>query len=480
MNTITQIYKNIIKNRLKDKINSLTDNMVDIIVDSIGKESSDDYVSIVSTIEKSEREMISSTLTSIFEGLDENYKISKERLKFYVINKSNVPRSIITLFGDITFKRTYYQSRLDGTLHFILDEMLNLPKYDRYDPIVKAYAIDNYTKTNQSISGKITGNQISSIDDLINKDKLNSIPRQSIYNWINTWNEPTVEYKRRETPDTLYVMIDEKFIGCQDKPNDIMVKSYVIFESIEHVSKNRNKLVNRLAFNTSSNCPWVEFTDFLYKIYDSKKIKKIYILSDGGKWITSNIDELRMENNMTIKHLLCEFHFKQSINRITTVEDERKLIFSLFKTYSKKNFFKVLNTYKEKYKDKADTIEKQITYIHNYYHSIKDMLNSNIGSSMESHISHIIASPFSSRPKGYSSLRIDKYLKINDYVNNGINIFKLYLSSYDNPPASNDKTIHRVNISTDDNPYSKTISLPIVSQGHVNKTFWSLKGISYI
>ena len=36
MNTITQIYKNIIKNRLKEKINTLTDNMIDTIVDSIG------------------------------------------------------------------------------------------------------------------------------------------------------------------------------------------------------------------------------------------------------------------------------------------------------------------------------------------------------------------------------------------------------------------------------------------------------------
>ena len=43
------------------------------------------------------------------------------------------------------------------------------------------------------------------------------------------------------------------------------------------------------------------------------------------------------------------------------------------------------------------------------------MLALNIGSSMESHISHLIASFFSSRPKGFSTKRIEKYIKLNDY-----------------------------------------------------------------
>ena len=58
------------------------------------------------------------------------------------------------------------------------------------------------------------------------------------------------------------------------------------------------------------------------------------------------------------------------------------------------------------------------------------MLNFNIGSSMESHISHLIAFFFSSRPKGFSTKTIDKYLLLNDYKNNNINIFNLYLKTY--------------------------------------------------
>ena len=79
----------------------------------------------------------------------------------------------------------------------------------------------------------------------------------------------------------------------------------------------------------------------------------------------------------------------------------------------------------------TDKIEKNYNYILNNYNSIKYEVENNIGSSMESHISHCIANMFLSRPKSYSSVRINKYLEINDYKNNHLNIFNLYLNSYE-------------------------------------------------
>lgn len=50
-------------------------------------------------------------------------------------------------------------------------------------------------------------------------------------------------------------------------------------------------------------------------------------------------------------------------------------------------------------------------------------MENNIGSLMESHISHCIANMFLSRHKGYPYKNINKYLEINDYKNNYLNIF---------------------------------------------------------
>ena len=58
------------------------------------------------------------------------------------------------------------------------------------------------------------------------------------------------------------------------------------------------------------------------------------------------------------------------------------------------------------------------------------MKDREIRSSMESHISHYVADYFGSRPKGFSRKRIEKYIKLQEYKANGINIMDLYLQSY--------------------------------------------------
>ena len=241
MYTIPYFLKDELKNRLISKVSIFSNNFVDNIVDDLTNPNiQNKYIDIISTIHRDTRKLIADIIKDIFECLDNKYKESEDRKKFYTINKSNVERTITTIFGDVTFKRTYYLSKIDDEPHFILDEALNLPKYDRYDPIVKGMAVDLYSKTNLSLSGQIIGNTLTDLPNLGNNEALKTIPRQSVYNWIKDWNNPKIKFKERETPKILYVMSDEKFIGCQDQDNDIMIKSFVVFEGVEHVSKGRN------------------------------------------------------------------------------------------------------------------------------------------------------------------------------------------------------------------------------------------------
>ena len=104
------------------------------------------------------------------------------------------------------------------------------------------------------------------------------------------------------------------------------------------------------------------------------------------------------------------------------------------------------------------------------------MLKLDIGSSMESHISHLIAAFFSSRPKGFSTNRIYQYLKLNDYKNNGINIFNLYMSSYKNTEVVNVNEEH-VNINIFDD--TKSSNITILNEGHVTPTYRALYDIAH-
>ena len=156
---------------------------------------------------------------------------------------------------------------------------------------------------------------------------IKDIPRQSIYNWIKNWYVPNIIPKSVNTPETLYVMADEKYIGAQDIKKDIMVKSFVAFEDIKTISKNRRMLVNRNVFSHYGDKPWIAFMDFIAMKYDFDKIKHVCLLGDGASWIKSGTNELRLSQNNSVKFYLFEFHFKQAIHHITSDSDNPFVFF---------------------------------------------------------------------------------------------------------------------------------------------------------
>lgn len=477
MYTIPYFLKDLLKKRLNNAFSSFSQIIIDNIVSCLtNPNDKNKYISVISEIQEQSKLLIVKIIADIFESFDEQYKYSSNRKLYYNINKSNVSRTITTLFGEVTFKRTYYQSKIDNSLHFVLDEALNLPKNDRYDPIIKAMAINTYSKTNMSLSGQIIGEQLTDISNLGDNDAIRTIPRQSIFNWIKDWNNPKIKFNERTTPKIIYVMGDEKYIGCQNQENDIMIKSFVVFEGVEQVSKGRRRLVNRTIINIISKQPWIEFSDILFEMYDSTKIEKIYLLGDGANWIKEGIKELKMEPTMEIKHLLCEFHYKQAIHHITTDELEREILLLSVNTSIKKDFSNLVNEIIRNNPNRKEIIEKKRNYIINNYTAIKDMLASDIGSSMESHISHYVANMFGSRPKGYSTSNIQKYLDISNYSNNNFNVFSIYLNTYSNTESItlNEKEI---NYSTIEKNIGSNI--PIINNGRCNAKLDALNKLAH-
>lgn len=435
MNSITYFYKNLLKKRLKENILSVTDTFADEIINSLTSEdNSSKYFSLVSTVQDQTRNLILKVLVDTFEEIDNAYAISHERKAKYYINKSKVKRTLVTPFGEITFSRNYYVSKLNKSKLFFIDYAFGLPKYDHYDPIVKGMAIDKAVSLDQAKAGREIGEQISVLKSLCLDRKLLHISRQSVHNWINKWKTPKSIYKPVNTPKTLYVMADEKFLGCQDLDGDIMSKCMIAFERVEKVGKHRNALKNKTVMTVYGSNPWGQFIDVLGQKYDFDKIENIKLIGDGGNWINSGISELKMSPNTSVERLLCEFHFKQAIHHITTNEDLRKELLDIFANKTKGEFeAKVLDILSNITEAKRrETINKKLNYILRNYKAIKAMIDSPIGSSMESHISHYIASMFASRPKGFSSEKINHYLMLNDYRINGVNIFNLYLQSYNN------------------------------------------------
>ena len=99
------------------------------------------YISLLSNIDESLCNIAKNTLISIIESLDKAYLISNERMSKYHI-KSYHQRTIMTVFGEVTFQRTFYKSRINNKSFCYIDRLLGLKKYDYFDPYLKALIIE--------------------------------------------------------------------------------------------------------------------------------------------------------------------------------------------------------------------------------------------------------------------------------------------------------------------------------------------------
>ena len=112
----------------------------------------------------------------------------------------------MTIFGEITFKRTFYESKIDGSSYCFLDRYLGLHKYDYFHPYIKSliihYASDNSFSKTASFINDLIGNRIYT------NEKFSLLNRQTVRNIV--FNEPisTHEPIELETPEILYIIAD--------------------------------------------------------------------------------------------------------------------------------------------------------------------------------------------------------------------------------------------------------------------------------
>ena len=479
MYIIPYFLENEAKKLLKVKLSEFINDVTTDLLDNIFRYNSDNkYENLMLNLEKSTRKNILKVIVDTFKILDDLYLKSDDRKKQFNICVKKCHRSIVTIFGILEFDRVYYYDKNDRKKHFyFIDSLFHLPEYDRYDKIIKGIAIDNAIATNQKKGAETTSNQINSILSYLNNNQPINISRQDIYNWLDKWNVPNIEYSVIESDsDTLYIMIDEKYIHEQLKiyfkedtkietktteqikkeftnfmnwlsnpnkqlllpitktksKNFIMSKAFITFTDI--ITKGKRRILNnKFTFLTTGKNPWNEFMDTIPKIFDFKKFKNIKVLSDAGSWILAGTSNLKLFCENVIIPCLCEFHVKQKINRSTKDETLRKKLWECIDNDDKTSFCSIFKTIlKDKDSKRTKTLKSYRHYIISHWNSIKEMKKSKYKSSMESHISHDIAKPFSYEPKAYSTRHIQKLVKLQEYKLNGINILNLYLNSCNN------------------------------------------------
>lgn len=403
------------------------------------------YYTLINDLDKFSDSFMKDVLKSYFEYIDEVFFDSSYRKNFCSSKGFYERKNYVTLFGEITFKRRYYFDKLTNKYFFFTDLFLGLPKRKHFDPFVCSEIVDSSTQNSYSKAGKTVANKIGNrINNNIN------ISRATARNIVMGFNYQLDEEQELKRIKRLFVMLDEKFVGSQfNNGKDHMIKAAVIFEDtkLEYKTKkkidsiDRYRLVNAHTCASIDNSLTLDVVDYIYSHYDTEYLDEICFMGDCAKWIKSFPKSCWFKFNEHIKNTFSMdgFHFAQALKHLTTNKMEHwyNALNHAVKTNNPDLFRRLCLRFASENKYRESTIINKMEYILNNWDERQLYQNNNyLKCSMESHISHMFADIFTSRPKAYSKNGLDKLLKLRLLKINGTDIKKLYLINVGFTPDS--------------------------------------------
>lgn len=394
------------------------------------------YIGFMNNLDSFNQSLITDIIKAYLEYIDEIFFNSSYR-KNFCTSKGFYKRTILTLFGEITYKRRYYYDNKTKERFYFTDYFLNLPKRKYFDPFICSEICNEASSSSYSKSGKIVS---AKIGKRINNNI--DISRASSRNIVMQFNiNENYDYDERKV-ERLFVMLDEKFIGSQfNNGNDHMIKAAVIFENTELVYKSKKKKssMDRYRLINSHVCASIDnkllnnTVNYIYNTYDVDYIKEIVFMGDCALWI-KNFPRSHWFNfrpKTSVKFAMDGFHFAQALNNLTTQKfpDVKAALNECVLKNNKEDFIRLCNEFSDLYPERSETIENKKNYILNNWNARQlYQNNSYMKCSMESHISHVFADIFTARPKAYSEKGLRQLLKLRLLKANGKNIKELYLN----------------------------------------------------
>ena len=397
-----------------------------------------DFLAFMETISVYGEEFIRKFIVSFLEKMDLNFRNSSDRVAKYYVKQTRY-RTIVTMYGAISFKRTEYVSRLDGKPYIYIDSKLHLDSRIRYAPDVRAKIYSNYGDCKSMAEvGRNIGDTI--VAKYHNGDPNDfAIPRQTIQRILRDTKEVRILSDNKKDVDILNIMLDEKWIPGQHNPNNngenkgIMTKAATIYEGFikaDNSSTKRNKLTGCTYYSSYDK----DFSNELIGLIDSKynleSVKEINFMSDGAIWIKEVGNNLKFPNIKT-NIGLCKFHTGQALDRITRDEQIYDKAYDYLIHKDLKNFKELIEILKKENPTKAEKIDTNAEYLKKHVNEIITMNKLKVPCAMEQVISHHLASQFTCIAKAYSPKNINYYTSNRDAYRNGYNMKLIYARAND-------------------------------------------------
>lgn len=310
-------------------------------------------------------------------------------------------RQVLTLLGELEYRRTYYKRR-DGTYCHPIDALAGVAANEKVSGGVSLALVESavgmsYAKSAQAV----TGGQVS---------------RQTVLHKIRAGvAEPAPCGKRRKVP-VLHVDADEDHVHLQTGQSAVVplvsVYEEVIYRGKRGACKN---IVHYSEFGKRPTELWEEVLTDLERRYDLSDTK-IYLHGDGAAWIKQGLEWLpgsvfvldRYHKNKALKHLV------SGIDRLSGCQYEH-LARKAAEYADREGLQRLQNKMLQRWPERAKSISESMSYLQDNLDAIsilKTDTQAAKGGATEPHISTILSARLSSRPMGWSKKTLERLVPL--------------------------------------------------------------------
>ena len=381
--------------------------------------------------------------TMVQEINDQIRTMPERKRKWHVEHKGD-GKTLTTSLGDIIFFKTLYKSKAEkdeeGTplSCYLIDKVLGIDPNQTMTEDVMANVYKEAVQTSYRKAGEAASPE--GITKGAVKDLLHAIK------FPPNFRIPMV----KKVVDYLYIDADEDHyhLQFQNKKGDLernengykcngaINKMIYVFEGIEPEApkSKRNRLINPHYFcrgeEQANKDLWKEVFDYIDATYDLSKVKKIYVNSDGGRWIKTGYRGLA-----DVMFVLDEFHLAKYICKLTkhlkdSEFDAAKELYDCIRYESKEEFQDIVERLKWCNATEKDLkrINEAAAYIGSNWTAAKLRLRKKegvVGCSAEGHVYHLLSSRMSTLAMGWSRHGGSQMAHLREYYYNGGDMLEL-------------------------------------------------------
>ena len=395
-----------ILHEFNEKITSLTSKYLkNLILDKGIAEFTEDLVK--------EFAVLGTKMTELVIGYaeEEIFKLKDRKEQFESLEIDN--RTIVSIFGEIRYKRRYYKNKETNRKVYLTDEFLGIRQKERLLDNVKERLLNEAIESSYEKAGEKAAYGVK-------------ISKQEVKNQIEELDLDSTLYEEnmeKKLVKELYIIADEDHVHLQ-KGGISEPRVVIVYENAISNGK-RIELSNKRHFggvySNRIDDLWDEVSRYIECNYDTEYLEKVYIQGDGASWIKTGLEWIT--NGV---YILDKFHMTKAINGIVgriTKENGKEV-----ELYKKRLYDAIKSLDFEEFKDICYEIlseemqgslrkrkEKLMNYILNNIDGITNLYRNSEklhGCSAEGHISHILSARMSSRPMGWKIRNVNNMSKL--------------------------------------------------------------------